>query len=96
MKDCYLIYTCDEWKSKSSMQLEYIVEDNNDIFKALRELAKREDIEVDSFPGNVEESCNYLYLYQNNMNKVFNGNLDLSDLDARLKYCSIQKFTVGV
>lgn len=95
MRDCYVIYTCNEWKNTSSIRLEYIVEDRNDIFRALRNLVNAEKIEVEPFPDNLEAATNYLYIYQNNMNKVFNGKIDLSDLNSRLRYCSVQKFVVG-
>jgi hypothetical protein len=95
MKECYLIYSCDLSKSTRSMKLEYIVEDKNDLFRALRSMVKNEGIEVDNFNNGVETACEYLYIYQNNMNKLLNGELNISDLDSHIRYASIQKSYIG-
>lgn len=96
LKDCFVIYTCDAWKSTSSLQLEYIVENINDLFRALRQMVKDEEIEVDPFPNDIDAACDYLLEYQSNRNKLFDGEVDLCDLDGRLKYCSVQRFKIGI
>jgi len=65
-----LIYTCDEWKSSSSMTLKGIFTNNEAFLKAIRKLKKDNDIELDN--GEITDlkewpirtiNNNFIYLY---------------------------------
>ena len=77
------------------MRLEYVVEDVNDLFRALRHMVDDNEIEVDNFLSDPQGAQDYLYRYQNNVNKSMNGVFDIIDLDSRIEYASVQKSVIG-
>ena len=94
-KNCYIVYSCDKWKSNSSMKVQYIVQNQDDLFGALLLLNQHEGITLND-QDDMDKFQNQIQEYQNKVSRENNGILELFDLNSRMEYCVIESCVIGL